>query len=99
MDLAQIFRGELIGGRIANFPYGEKKCRYCNKNCELIDVVHIYDRPEHYKALYICQNRSCACYDEEARKAYAKVYYSSDEAYQKLELKRIWYNTNKLDKK
>lgn len=98
MDLKTAFRGQLIGKRIKNFPYPEKRCRFCNKKCELVDAIHIAERPEEYKALFICMNNSCPCFDEEARAAYAKVYYSSDEAYQTLELNRIWYDRKKLDK-
>lgn len=47
---------------------------------------------EHFKALYICENPECPAYDEPAKKAYAYVYYSDVEAWQALELQRIWYS-------
>jgi hypothetical protein len=97
MNLAEHFRGELLGKPIPNFPYPDKPCRYCNKKCELIDAIHISAHPEDYKVLFICMNNKCDAYDEPARRAYAKVYYSSDEAYKKLELHRIWFDRKKLD--
>lgn len=95
MKISKFFRGDLIGQRIKNFPYPERKCPYCSKKCDLVDAIHIQASPEMYKALYICQNPSCGAYDEPAMKAYARVYYSSQEAYQRLELERIFYDVQK----
>lgn len=96
MNLSEFFRGQLIGKTISGFPYPSKYCTYCNKECKLVDAIHVTDSPEIYKALYICMNDMCEAYDEPARKAYAKVYYSSEEAYQQLELHRIWFDRKKL---
>jgi len=97
MNLSSFFRGNLFGKIINDFPYPEKQCTYCNKKCTLVDAIHVAESPEIFKALYICMNDKCDAFDEPARKAYAKVYYSSEEAYQKLELHRIWFDRKKLD--
>ena len=76
---------------IKDFPYVERFCPYCDLPCTLTDAVHLQATPEHYKALFICNNPQCGAYDEEARKAYARVYYSSEDAYHALELHRIYY--------
>ena len=96
MNLSQYFRGMLIGSRINNFPYPERYCTYCNKKCDLVDAIHVRENPEMYKALYICQNPKCDAFDDEAREAYAKVYYSSESAYNGLELQRIYYDKKKI---
>jgi hypothetical protein len=97
MNLSSFFRGSLFGKIIVGFPYPEKQCTYCNKKCTLVDAIHVTESPEIFKALYICMNDKCDAFDEPARKAYAKVYYSSEEAYEKLELHRIWFDRKKLD--
>lgn len=97
MNLQNWFRDGGIGGRILNFPYPVKPCAYCKKNCELVDALHVQKNPELFKALYICKNPRCEAFDEPARKAYAKVYYSSEEALQKLELARIYYDRKKIE--
>jgi len=97
MKISTYFRGQLLGKPIPNFPYPEKMCRYCNKKCEMTDAIHVTESPEIYKALYICKNPRCDVFDEPARKAYAKVYYSSDEAYEGLEVHRIWHDTKRAD--
>lgn len=97
MNLASFFRGDLIGHRIKNFPYPERKCTYCNKACDLVDAIHVQKSPEMFKALYVCQNPRCDAYDEPAKKAYARVYYSSEDAYRQLELQRIYYNVKTKD--
>lgn len=96
MKISQYFRGDLLGKPIPNFPYPDKYCTYCNKKCQLVDAIHVAKSPEIYKALYICMNDKCEAFDEPARKAYAKVYYSSEEAYDQLELHRIFYDRKTL---
>jgi len=96
MILSEYFRGKLIGKRIANFPYPEKFCTYCNKKCDLVDAIHVTAQPENYKALYICQNPRCDAFDDVAREAYAKVYYSSNESYAQLEMQRIYFDKKKI---
>lgn len=96
MNLSHFFRGELLGKPINGFPYPDKYCTYCNKKCRMVDAIHVAESPEIFKALFICENEKCEAYDEPARKAYVKVYYSSEEAYQRLELHRIWYERKQL---
>lgn len=95
MAYEQYFPEYLLSHRIIGFPYVERTCRYCEQTCELVKVIHLQDTPEHYKALFLCENPRCECYDEEARSQYARVYYSSDEAFRALELHRIWHDVKK----
>lgn len=80
---------EIASRIIPGFPYAERFCPYCDLPCVMTDAVHLQNTPEHYKALFICTNPQCGAHDEAARKAYARVYYSSEEAYYALELHRI----------
>ena len=96
MNLNSFFRGDLIGSRIKEFPYPDRYCTYCNKKCDLVDAIHMAKSPENYKALFICKNDKCEAFDEPARSAYARVYYSSDEAFRALETNRIWYERKKV---
>lgn len=74
----------LIGRVIPKFPYPERFCPYCDQPLTLEKAIHVYDRPEHYKAIFICRNKKCEVFDEPAKKAYAKVYYSTPWAAEKL---------------
>lgn len=74
-----------IGRIIEGFPYAERYCAYCEELLSLSNAAHIYDAPEHYKAMLVCYNTECGYYDEECREAYVRVYYSSQMAYDKLE--------------
>lgn len=96
MNLNSFFRGNLIGSKIKDFPYLDRYCTYCNKKCELVDAIHIALTPQDYKALYICMNPRCEAFDEPARAAYARVYYSSQDAFDALETNRIWYDRKKV---
>lgn len=89
--LKRFFRGDLIPHKIEGFPYPAKFCRYCERELELMEAIHMQEA-EHFKALYICHNPECGAYDEPAKKAYAYVYYSDVEAWRNLELQRIWYS-------
>lgn len=44
----------------------------------LVKTLHLIDRPENYKAIFVCYNKSCQAFDEAAERAYVKVYYSSE---------------------
>lgn len=70
----------IIGRVIPDFPYPEKVCPYCLKPLVVVNSIH-YEDKYHYKALYLDNNPNCPVYDEGARKAYARIYYSSPEAY------------------
>lgn len=70
----------------SNFPYTIRYCPYCERQLTVHRALHIRDEMEHYKAVLICLNPKCEAYDEEAREAYVRVYYSSEKAYNILEL-------------
>lgn len=91
-NIADWFSNQSITGLIKNFPYKEFKCRFCGGDTTLTNAIHIQDHPEHFKALYICHNSLCDIYDLEHGRAYAKVYYSSEDALRRLEADRIWYD-------
>jgi len=71
----------IIGRVIPDFPYPEKICPYCFKKLVVVNAIH-YEDKYHFKALYLDSNPKCPVYDEGARKAYAKIYYSSEEAFE-----------------
>jgi hypothetical protein len=71
----------LIGRLIKDFPYPEKICPYCSNKLTIVNAIHWEEDPYHFKALYLDPNPECPIYDENARCAYARVYYSSNEAY------------------
>jgi hypothetical protein len=72
----------LIGRVIPDFPYPDKTCPYCNTMLQIVNAIHYENDKYHYKALYLDPNPKCPVYDEGAKKAYARVYYSSEEAFE-----------------
>lgn len=66
---------------IKDFPYPVKMCPYCMKEMKVVNAVHYEPDKFQYKALYLDPNPDCPVYDEGARKAYARLYYSSEDAY------------------
>ena len=72
--------GNIVGGKIKDFPYPERSCPYCNKILFVVNAIHLYQDKFQYKALYFCPNPKCSAYNEGARKAYARIIYSSDDA-------------------
>jgi len=73
--------GNIVGGKIKDFPYPDKSCPYCNKILFVVNAIHLYQDKFQYKALYFCHNPQCRAYDEGARKAYARIVYSSEDAF------------------
>lgn len=71
----------LIGRLIKDFPYPEKICPYCSKKLTIVNAIHWAQDAYHFKALYLDSNPDCPVYNEGSRSAYARVYYSSKEAY------------------
>jgi hypothetical protein len=71
----------IFGQLIKDFPYPVKVCPYCMKEMKVVNAVHYEPDKYQYKALYLDPNPSCPVYDEGARKAYARIYYSSEDAY------------------
>lgn len=72
----------LLGRVIKDFPYPEKTCPYCNSILTVVNAIHYENDKYHFKALYLDPNPKCPVYDEGAKKAYARVYYSSEEAFE-----------------
>ncbi len=72
----------LIGRIIKDFPYPEKTCPYCNSILTVVNAIHYENDKYHFKALYLDPNPRCPVYDEGVKKAYARVYYSSEEAFE-----------------
>lgn len=72
----------LLGRIIKDFPYPEKTCPYCNSILVVVNAIHYENDKYHFKALYLDPNPKCPVYDEGARKAYARIYYSSEESFE-----------------
>lgn len=70
---------------IENFPYPQRFCPFCEREITVVNAAHSIDEPIIYKCIYICDNPKCGAFDEEAKKAYARVYYSCEEALQAFE--------------
>ena len=70
----------IIGRIIKDFPYPTKICPYCFKELKIVNAVHWEEDPYQYKALYLDPNPECPVYDEGAKKAYARIVYSSEDA-------------------
>lgn len=77
---------DVVDNRIEGFPYPKRYCPICEWPLALLKVMHIYGQEELFKAIYACGNPDCESYDMEASMSYARVYYSCQEALDKLEL-------------
>jgi hypothetical protein len=71
----------LLGGLKKDFPYPEKLCPYCNWKMVPVNAIHWQEDVYQYKALYLDNNPNCSAYDEGARLAYARIYYTSEDAF------------------
>lgn len=71
----------LLGRIIPGFPYPQKVCPYCMKTLVVVNAVHWEGDQYQYKALYLDPNGDCPVYDEGAKQAYARIYYSGEDAY------------------
>lgn len=71
----------ILGGKIKDFPYPDRSCPFCNKILFVVNAIHLFQDKYQYKALYFCTNPKCRVYDEGARKAYARIVYSSEDAF------------------
>lgn len=71
----------ILGGKIKDYAYPDRTCPYCNKILTVVNAIHWYEDKHQYKALYFCPNSTCSVYDEGARKAYARIVYSSEDAF------------------
>jgi hypothetical protein len=75
-------RNQMIMGRvIPDFPYPEKLCPYCNFKLVVVNAIHWHQDPYQFKAVYLDPNPECPIYDEEALQAYARIYYTSEDAF------------------
>lgn len=72
----------IMGRVIKDFPYPTKTCPYCNSILKVVNAIH-WDMDQYqYKALYLDPNPNCPVYDEGAMQAYARIYYSSEDAFE-----------------
>jgi len=71
----------ILGGLKKDFPYPEKFCPYCNTKLIPVNAIHLIQDIYHFKVLYFDNNINCPAYNEGARLAYARIYYSSQEAF------------------
>lgn len=76
-----IAQGYILGGKIKDFPYPEKICPFCFSKLIVVQAIHLEQDKFQYKALYLDANPDCPVYDEGVRKAYARIYYSSEDAH------------------
>lgn len=73
---------EVVMGRvIPDFYYPVKICPYCMKELKVVNAIHWSGDIYQYKALYLDPNPDCPVYDEGARQAYARIFYSSEDAF------------------
>tara|TARA_Y100001947_G_C10160987_1_gene228154 strand:+ start:246 stop:548 length:303 start_codon:yes stop_codon:yes gene_type:complete len=70
----------ILGRVIKDFPYPDRECALCSKPLQLVNAIHSDQDMHHYKAIFICGYEDCPAFDYEGRKAYVKLYYSSEEA-------------------
>ena len=70
----------ILGQVIKDFPYPIRICPYCNRNLVVVNAIHWQEDNHQYKALYFCSFANCSVYDEGAKKAYARIIYSSEDA-------------------
>lgn len=71
----------IMGRLIKDFPYPTKTCPYCNSILKVVNAIHWDEDKYQFKALYLDPNPNCPVYDEGARQAYARIYYSSEDAF------------------
>lgn len=72
----------IMGRLIKDFPYPTKTCPYCNSILKVVNAIH-WDKDKYqFKALYLDPNPNCPVYNEGARQAYARIYYSSEDAFE-----------------
>lgn len=72
----------ILGRVIQDFPYPVKTCPFCNVTLVVVNAIHYENDKYHFKALYLDPNPKCPVYEEGARRAYARIYYSSEEAFE-----------------
>ena len=78
--MGSLSSGTVLGRVIKDFPYPNRECALCGKPLQLVNAIHSDQDVYHYKAIFVCGYESCPAFDYEGRKAYVKLYYSSEEA-------------------
>jgi len=73
--------GLIMGRVLPDFPYPDKECPYCYQKLKVVNAIHWEEDMYQYKALYLDPNPNCLVYDEGTRKAYARIVYSTEQAY------------------
>jgi hypothetical protein len=81
LDKNKDIPGLIMGRVLPNFPYPDKECPYCYQKLKVVNAIHWEEDMYQYKALYLDPNPNCPVYDEGARKAYARIVYSTEQAY------------------
>ena len=71
----------ILGRVIQDFPYPERDCALCSRPLQLVNAIHSDQDVHHFKAIYVCGYEACEAFDYESRKAYVKLYYSTEEAH------------------
>jgi len=71
----------ILGRVIQDFPYPERDCALCSRPLQLVNAIHSDQDVHHFKAIYVCGYEACEAFDYEDRKAYVKLYYSTEEAH------------------
>ncbi len=71
----------ILGGLKKDFPYPEKLCPYCGRKLVPVNAIHLEKDMYQFKVLYLDNNPNCLAYDEGARLAYARIYYTSEDAF------------------
>lgn len=73
--------GAVLGRVIQDLPYPERVCALCSRSLQLVNAIHSDQDVHHFKAIYVCRYESCEAFNYEGRKAYVKLYYSTEEAH------------------
>jgi hypothetical protein len=71
---------------IPGYSYPERFCPYCERKVQVINAIHAEGDEEVYKAIMVCMNDECGAFDEPAKKAYLRVYYSCELAREMFEV-------------
>ena len=79
--MERVSSGTVLGRVIKDFPYPHRECGLCSRPLQLVNAIHSDQDVYHYKAIFVCGYQSCPAFDYEGRKAYVRLYYSSEEAH------------------
>jgi hypothetical protein len=82
----------ILPHKYQDFPYPSRNCPFCEKELIVVNAIHATNEPYIFKAIYLCLDRNCGCFDLEARSAYSRVYYSCNEALEAFETIMLKYS-------